>query len=132
MARRPTLIPNAQREARQRLINAAPLVSSHAGVEEVAVELRFSDAEGKQNPSPRGVLFAPHMNAFFQFSCPMRDCLGGGFDANVELQRALAKRKSGFTGTLSCEGNRPRGGLKNVRCGIDLHYTLEIRAKSAA
>ena len=132
MARRPTVLPSAQRDERQRLINAAPLVSDYAGVEEVGVEMRFADAEGKQQPSPRGMSFAPHMHAWFQFSCPMRDCTGGGFDANEELQRALSKRRSGFTGTLTCAGNRPRGGFKDMRCNLQLHYTLTIRSKAAA
>ena len=132
MARKPAAQPLVERDARQRLLNAAPLVSSYAGVKEVAVEMRFTDAEGKQQPSPRGVSFAPDMHAFFQFSCPMRDCTGGGFDATEELQRALSRRKSGFTGTLTCEGNRPRSGFKTMRCNLQLHYTLTIRGKAAA
>lgn len=132
MARKRIVLPVVQRDTRQRLLSAAPLVSSYAGVKEVAVEMRFSDAEGKQQPSPRGVSFAPDMHAFFQFGCPMRDCVGGGFDATEDLQHALAKRKSGYTGTLTCEGNRPRGGFKTMRCNLQLHYTLTIRAKAAA
>lgn len=132
MARKKVVLPTVQRDARQRLLSAAPLVSSYAGVGEVAVEMRFSDAEGKQQPSPRAVSFAPDMHAFFQFGCPMRDCVGGGYDATEELQRALSKRKSGFTGTLTCEGNRPRGGFKDMRCNLQLHYTLTIRSKAAA
>src|SRR5882672_5095449 len=41
----------AQREARQLLIDAAPLVADYAGVGEVAVELKFVDPEGKHRPS---------------------------------------------------------------------------------
>jgi len=129
MARRPHVNPVLQREARQALINAAPLVGTYSGIEEVGVTLTFSDPEGKQNPSPRGVSFAPDMHAYFQFSCPMRDCTGGGFDANGDLQRALSRRKGGHTGTMTCTGVRPRGGMKDSRCGIAVNYTLAIRTK---
>lgn len=132
MARKPNMITNPQREARQRLIDAAPLVGTFTGVEEAHVAMTFVDPEGKQKPSPRGASYAADMHAYFHFSCPMRDCVGGGFEANDDLQRALAKRRSGHTGTLSCEGNRPRSGLKDSRCNIQLNYRLDLRGKSFA
>jgi hypothetical protein len=117
---------------RQTLINAAPLVSDCAGVDEVAVELKFHDTEGKQQPSPRAAVFAPDMHAYFHFTCPMRDCTGGGYDASADLLAALRKRRHGHGGVMSCQGVRPRGGVKNQRCGIELHYTLLIRKEAAA
>lgn len=131
MARKPHIHPGQQREARQALINAAPLVSDYPGIDEVHVELKFSDPEGKQQPSPRGVSFAPHMRAYFNFSCPMRDCTGGGFDANADLQHAMAKRRNGHSGGLACGGNRPRSGMKNIRCNIELRYIISIRMAKA-
>lgn len=127
---RPHIVTNAQREARQLLANAAPLIGAHAGVQEVGVQLRFSDPEGKQQPSPRAVTYMGDMHAYFHFTCPMRDCTGGGFDANDDLQKALAKRRDGHTGTLSCHGTRPRSGFKNATCNIALTYTLDIRSKA--
>jgi hypothetical protein len=129
---RPHVVTNAQREARQQLANAAPLIGDHAGVREVGVEMKFSDPEGKQNPSPRGSTYTGDMHAYFYFTCPMRECTNGGFDANDDLQKALAKRRDGHTGTLKCQGVRPRSGFKNAACGIELHYTLAIRSKAKA
>ena len=129
---RPHIVVSANREARQRLIDASPLIADHAGVEEVAIELAFRDPEGKQNPSPRGMTYASEMHAFFQFACPMRDCVEGGFDANLDLQPALKKRHDGHTGTVSCHGNRPRSGHKKMQCDIELRYTMAIRKKAKA
>ena len=132
LARKPRFNPTAQREERQAKIDAAPLVSTYANIEEVGVALAFDDPEGKQQPSPRGMSFAPDMHAYFLFSCPMRDCTGGGFDANDDLHRALKRHEGGHTGTLTCQGVRPRNGLKDVRCGIELRYTLALRGKTKA
>ena len=125
--RKPRVNPVAEREARQAQINAAPLVAEYKGIAAVHVELTFADPEGKQHPSARGVSFEPHMHAYFRFGCPMRDCTGGGFDANADLQRALTGRRRGHTGSLSCEGTRPRNGVKDGRCNIRVDYALEIR-----
>lgn len=132
MARKPHVNPLVQREALKQRFDASPLVSSYRGVGEVAVELKFADPEGKQQPSTRGMLFGPGMHAYFEFACPMRDCTGGGFDPSADLHAALSKRRDGHSGTASCHGVRPRSGIKNLACGIELHYTLAIRKEAAA
>jgi len=132
MARKPHVVTNQQREARMQVYRAAPVVSDYPGVNELHVELKFVDPEGKQQPSPRGLTFASDMHAFFDFSCPLRDCEGGGFDANADLLRALQKGRGGHTGTMSCQGTRPRNGIKNLRCNVELRYALTIRGKAAA
>ena len=130
--RKPHFVTNAQREARQLLAYAAPLVGSYKGVEEIGVELTFADPEGKQQPSPRATTYTADMHAYFHFTCPMRDCTDGGFEAHADLQQALSRHQDGHTGTLTCEGVRPRNGLKDVRCGIELRYTLILRGKTKA
>jgi hypothetical protein len=127
---RPHLVTQAAREARQRLVDAAPLINDHKGIKEIGVELTFADPEGKQQPSPRGVTYAGDMHAYFEFACPMRDCTGGGFPANADLQPALARHSDGHVGKLSCHGVRPRSGFKNAACNIELTYKLAIRSKA--
>jgi hypothetical protein len=131
MARKPHIVANQQREARQQMHRAAPVIGSYPGIDEVRVELTFSDPEGKQQPSPRGLTYAGDMHAFFDFTCPLRDCEGGGFDANAELLRALGRRRSGHTGTMTCQGMRPRNGVKGLRCNLELRYVMSIRGKAA-
>jgi len=132
MARKPHVISNPQREARMQVHRAAPLVGNYPGVDEISVALHFVDPEGKQQPSPRGLTYAGDMHAFFDFSCPLRDCQNGGFDANADLLRALQKGRNGHTGSLVCHGNRPRSGIKNLKCNVELRYTLSIRGKAVA
>jgi len=130
--RKPHFISNQQREARQLLANATPLIGTFKGVEEVGVELKFADPEGKQQPSPRGTTYTADMHAYFHFTCPMRDCADGGFEAHADLLQALTKHRDGHTGTLACQGVRPRNGLKDARCNIELRYTLALRGKTKA
>lgn len=131
---RPRFQNPAEREARQRIIDAAPLIADHAGVQEISVALTFMDPEGKEQPSPRGVTYMGDARAYFRFACPMRDCVDGGFDATEDLARALGRRADGHTGALTCHGVRARAKLKNNPCNLELRYALEIRraAKAAA
>jgi len=122
MARKPHVISNPQREARMQVHRAAPLVGNY-GIDEINVALHFVDPEGKQHPSPRATTYTSDMHAYFHFTCPMRDCTDGGFEAHADLLSALSEHRDGHTGTLVCEGVRPRGGLKGARCNIELRYT---------
>jgi hypothetical protein len=131
MARRPHVVASQEREARQQLYRAAPMVGDYRGVDEASVTMRFHDPEGKLQPSPRSRLFAAHMQAFFDFPCPQHECLGGGFDATADLQAALSKRRSGHTHKLTCNGIRPRVHSKGQRCNLELTYELTIRGKEA-
>lgn len=125
--------PNsAEREARQRLIDAAPLIGDNAGVSEVSISLTFTDPEGKEHPTPRGVTYTTDARTYFHFACPMRDCAGGGFDATQDLAKALAKRADGHTGTMTCHGKRARAKVKNSPCNLEVRYALEIRRKAKA
>ena len=118
-----------QHAARQLLLTAAPLIGAY-GVEEMGVELNFSDPEGKQRPSPRGTTYTSAMHAYFHFTCPMRQCTGGGFEANADLLSALSRHQDGYSGTVACQGVRPRNGV-NAVCNIKLRYTLDLRGKPA-
>src|SRR5687767_71462 len=100
---KPHVVINAQREARQQLMRAAPEIREFK-VAEASVQMEFHDPEGKVRPSPRSRLFAADMRAFFDFPCPQHECTGGGFDATADLQAALAKRRNGFTAKMTCHG----------------------------
>jgi hypothetical protein len=126
------IIAAQQRAARQQQIDASPVITDFRGVGEIGVELRFHDPEGKQTPSPRAVIYAGGMHAFFEFRCPLRECTGGGYDATAELQAALGKRRDGQAGKLTCSGTRARGGVKNQRCNLEMSYVLSIRGRAVA
>lgn len=129
---RPRFQNSAEREARQRLIESAPLIGDHAGVQEISVALTFADPEGKEQPSPRGLTYMGDARAYFYFTCPMRDCVDGGFDATAELTKALGRHADGHTGALTCHGVRARAKIKNNPCNLELRYALEIRRKAKA
>jgi hypothetical protein len=129
---RPRFQSTAEREARQRLIDAAPLIGDHADVSEVSIALTFMDPEGKEQPTPRGVTYTADARAYFRFACPLRDCVDGGFDVTPDLARALTKRADGHTGAMTCHGTRPRPKVKDNPCNLELRYALEIRRKAKA
>jgi hypothetical protein len=71
MAMKPFAVDQRQRELRQRSYLAVPtLREQFPAIEEVAIELRFTDPDRKMYLSPYKRIFASSMQAFFDFQCP--------------------------------------------------------------
>lgn len=130
MAQKPHFVDVREREQRQRTYQAVPTVAEQfPTLDELAVEMRFLDPEGKVHPSPSRRLFAPSMQAFFDFQCPMRECSGGGYNMTTIVPRALTGKNPVTTGKMQCKGQRQRVGTGNSPCLLELTYEVVPVAK---
>lgn len=131
MARKPHIIATQQRDQRHLSYLAAPvLAEKHPGIQEVGVEMRFRDPEGRLTPSPQRRVFMEEMRAHFDFLCPLKDCVDGGFALNTAIQPSLSRSGPGRSGKVSCQGRRSRGGEKARECALELEYQVVITKKS--
>ncbi len=127
MAQKPHFIDHQQREQRQRTYQAVATVAKQfPAVSEIAVELRFADQDGKRMASPYKRIFAPAMQAFFDFPCPIKECVGGGFNLSADIPAAVASKTEVTTGSHSCQGRRPRPEAKDARCLLELKYEVVV------
>jgi hypothetical protein len=130
MALKPHVLETRQREQRQRQYMAAPVIGEKfPSVEEVVVELRFTDPEGKVNPSPHKRIFVADMQAFFEFPCALRECTGGGYSLSTAIMEALTRRRGEVNGHMTCEGHRSREKGADPCCNLQLHYHATVRRK---
>lgn len=127
MAQKPYIMDQQAREKRHQSYMAAPMVGKKfPGVSELTVAMRFSDPEGKVHPSPHKRLFAPEMQGFFEFQCPLKDCVGGGFNLTTAIPKAFSNRRTGSTGKMVCQGRREREGAADHTCRLELQYTVTM------
>ena len=134
LSMKPYAVDQRERESRQRAYQSAKTVAGlFPGIEELTVEMRFSDPDRKLTPSPHRRIFVPGMQAFFDFQCPLKDCVGGGFDMSQAVPEALSRKKSRATaGKLSCQGKRKRAAAGESRCLLELDYHVSTFEKRAA
>ncbi len=131
MARKPHIIANQERDQRHQSYLAAPVLGEkYPGIQEVGVEMRFTDPEGRLTPSPQRRTYLGDMRAYFDFLCPLKDCEDGGFALNTAIQHSLSKQGHGRTGKLSCQGLRARGSEKRRSCELELEYKVVILERS--
>ena len=130
MAHRSHVIASQQRDQRHQAYLKAPvLAEKYPDIEELGVEMRYRDPEGKLTPSPQRRVFMGDMRAHFDFLCPLKDCEQGGFELNAPIRRSLSDPRSSGSGQASCQGRRPRGGDKNRVCGLEMEYQAVISTK---
>ena len=134
-ARKPSNGPALRREQlmsdHQR---AAPLRELFPEVEQLCIELVFSDPAARLPPSPQLHTLYSAAPAFFRFACPCADC-DGDFDltdavTTLIANRAGCKRTSSIGGQLSCHGMRFRDhGTQQTSCSMQLSYRLHSEAR---
>ena len=104
---------------------AASLRQAFPRIEQLRIELSFSDGRGRSH-SPQVHTLYPAARAFFRFACTCTDC-DGDYDlegAVTALLKSAPKGTRTASGTLICDGARrdlPRDG---TTCSIRLDYQL--------
>lgn len=112
-----------ERDTRRRAYLSAPsLREKFPHVEQVALELTFSDPSGVGKHSPQTHMLGPAARAYFEVACPCSACLAGGFDLSAVISEMLARGRTKVSGKLSCHGWQDRGRACEHRCLLELRY----------
>jgi hypothetical protein len=133
MAMKPTQVDQRRRQLRQQSYIDAPQVSTKwPNVGEIRVALTYADPEGQVPVSAYRQIFVPDMQAFFDFLCPARECVGGGFDIGDAVEKLVKTSGHEVTGTLCCGGKRTRPGVSGTSpCGLKLSYHVAVRSQKS-
>jgi hypothetical protein len=113
-----------ERDTRRRAYLSAPsLREKFPRVEQVALELTFSDPTGIGKHSPQTHTLGPAARAYFEVACPCSACLAGGFDLSAIIADMLSRGRRKVSGKLSCHGWQDRGRVCEHRCLLELRYS---------
>lgn len=113
-----------ERDSRRRAYLGAPsLREQFPHVEQVVLDLTFSDPSGIGRHSPQIHTLGPAARAYFEVPCPCSACLAGGFDLTLVIANMLSRGQRTVAGKLSCNGWQDRGRACEHRCTLELRYT---------
>ncbi len=112
-----------ERDTRRRAYMSAPsLREKFPRVEQVVLELTFTDPTGVGKHSPQIHTLGPAARAYFEVACPCSACLSGGFDLSVVIADMLSHRRRTVSGKSNCHGWQDRGRVGEHRCQLELSY----------
>jgi hypothetical protein len=101
-------------------------------IEQLTVDMTFTDGRGFGTYSPRMHSFSPSAKAFFAIACPRTLCLDGGFDLDALVVKLLRTSAKSAAGTLECMGRMRPEHSGDGRCQLQMNYRVEILYSLAA
>jgi hypothetical protein len=113
-------------QRRQAYLNTRPLREEFPRMEQLTLELSFSDASGLSTYSAQTHTLAPGATAFFDFPCPSSMCMGGGFDLGNVIWRLSTRAGHETSGRLDCQGRDTTDARDPHFCPLRLHYRVTV------
>ena len=95
-------------------------------VEQLVLEMAFTDLQEFGTYSPQMRSFSAPAKAFFAIACPRTLCLDGGFDLDVVVCTMLARGGVTAAGTLVCQGQINPTRPDHAPCQLQMHYRFEV------
>jgi hypothetical protein len=120
-----------QREERLLAYKSSPtLREQFPHVEQLVVQLTFTDHSGMGHYSPRTHTFGPAATAYFHFPCPSSMCTGGGFALGRAVSGLIARLGSETSGQLDCQGWQTADPNETHRALLRLDWRLTVAYRS--
>ncbi len=127
MSEKPLDTYRHEREERRRAyLNTRPLREEFPRIEQLTLQLSFTDASGPSSYSAQTHTFAPAATAFFDIACPSSMCMGGGFDLASVIWRLSTRAGEETSGRLDCQGRDSTDERDPHYCPVHLHYRVTV------
>lgn len=99
-------------------------------VEQIVLDVAFTDLKAPEVYSPQLHSFCAPAKAFFAIACPRTLCLEGGFDLDAVIRTMLAREARTSAGHLECQGWIDPTRPGKARCLLQMHYRIEVRYRA--
>jgi len=96
-------------------------------VEQLVVDMTFTDVKQLGRYSAQMRSYSPSAKAFFAIACPRTLCLEGGFDLDAIVLDLLGAGDTMSMGTLECRGWVDPTRPAHARCVLQMHYRVQVR-----
>jgi len=113
----------------ERYSRAEPIKDMYPKIKELTIRLRFPDPD-PVDPDPARRLsekvrnFGPHDTAFFEFKCPLIECVDGGFNLTDSVSQLIEKKQPESSGERICQGWQDEERINKHRCLCKLNFTI--------
>ena len=121
---------HAREERRRAYLSAPTLREQFPHVEQVVLQLSFTDHSGMSHYSPQTHTFSPAATAFFEIPCPSSMCTGGGFDLGGVVWNLIHRMGQETSGKLDCQGWQSTDHTDTHRSPMQLDYRLTVSYNS--
>jgi hypothetical protein len=101
---------------------------NYPDVESITFEMNYKDFDNMADLSPDKYEKRPENYAHFKFDCPCKECIDGGYDLDIIVDKIIKENKNN-TGTIICKGWQDRERINKHRCWCELNYRIVVKYK---
>ena len=117
---------------RRAYAEATQLHERFPDVEQVVLDLSFTDLSKIGTYSSQLRTISAPAKAFFAVACPRTLCLDGGFDLDDIVSAMLRAGAATSTGTLECGGWVDPSRTDHTRCRLQMQFLVQVRYEAPA
>ena len=111
-------------------LKRSPLLNKkYPKVTDVNIEMSYEDPDGLCNFNPEQRKYSQKDKAFFNIKCPSVECVSGGFDLSLEVDKLVSSHLDKLEGTVLCQGWLDKERINRSRCWLKLDYTISAKYK---
>lgn len=116
---------------RRAYAESIPMQERFPRVEQLVVDMAFTDPSASGTYSARMHGFSAGAKAFFAVACPRTLCLHGGFDLDAAVSAMLASGAATSSGMLECHGWLDPTRPDHAPCRLQMHFRLQAQYEIA-
>lgn len=125
MSRRKPDIYEREKQRRLEAYHRSPLLKEkYPQVTDIMVEMKFKDPDEGSNPESKQEKYSQESKAFFEIDCPYAECISGGFDLSLAIDKLVTSRLNKLNGTITCQGWQDKERRNKHHCFLELNYTI--------
>lgn len=124
--RRPDAVQMYEERRLTREHESGTVAEEFPDVVSIRIRLTFEDIDKQSHPEARELNYGPSSRAFFELSCPYRECVMGGFAFSAAVRGAIQSRLVHATGTASCPGWQDRERIRKHGCYLKAKYEIHV------
>ncbi|MFH1063380.1 MAG: hypothetical protein V1747_10945 [Candidatus Omnitrophota bacterium] len=113
-------------EIKHMLYSSAPSISvAYPNTKSIEISIQFTDPDDK-NQFTKNMTYKPDSKAYFQYDCPYRECINGGYDFKNLIEKAIQAPDRQAQEELACQGWQDRERINTHRCLLEALVTVKI------
>lgn len=105
--------------------NSSSISAEYPNIKCIEIKIQFTDNDDG-NKFENNKTYKPESKAYFQYECPHRECINGGYDFKNTIEKALQSRDHQAQETLICHGWQDKERINKYKCLLKALVTVKI------
>ena len=105
--------------------NSSYISQEFPNLKSISIKITFTDPDDGRT-SMKTITYQPGSKAYFQYDCPYRECVNGGYDLKNAIERAIRSTDGQAQERLICNGWQDAERVGKNRCLLEALVEVKV------